>query len=126
MRELSEALEVDWTGGSYTDGEKRELPRAALDASLGCGNPVALATLSAGEVDLGKLKEAGWCASSGAANGASTRSTARLPAGYSSRRTTILEGSDEERLEVFRTVRDEIQGRIEREFVVVRRSSITR
>jgi arsenite methyltransferase len=51
----SEAPGVDWTGGSYSEGEKRELPRAALDASLGCGNPVALATLSPGEVvlDLG-------------------------------------------------------------------------
>ena len=51
----SEAPEVDWTGGSYSGTEKRELPQAALDASLGCGNPVALATLSPGEVvlDLG-------------------------------------------------------------------------
>jgi arsenate reductase (thioredoxin) len=35
-------------------------------------------------------------------------------------------GSDEERLELFRSVRDEIQGRIEREFVGERRSSSTR
>ena len=51
----SEAQEVDWTGGSYSEGEKRELPRAVVEASLGCGNPVALATLSPGEVvlDLG-------------------------------------------------------------------------
>jgi arsenite methyltransferase len=51
----SEAPGVDWTGGSYSEGEKRELPQAALDSSLGCGNPVALATLSPGEVvlDLG-------------------------------------------------------------------------
>ena len=51
----SEAPEVDWTGGSYSEGEKRELPQAAVEASLGCGNPVALATLSPGEVvlDLG-------------------------------------------------------------------------
>jgi len=51
----SEAPEVDWTGGSYSEGEKRELPWAAVEASLGCGNPVALATLSPGEVvlDLG-------------------------------------------------------------------------
>jgi SAM-dependent methyltransferase len=51
----SEAPGVDWTGGSYSQGEKEELPQAALDASLGCGNPVALATLSPGEVvlDLG-------------------------------------------------------------------------
>jgi arsenite methyltransferase len=51
----SEAQDVDWTGGSYSGSEKGELPQAALDASLGCGNPVALATLSPGEVvlDLG-------------------------------------------------------------------------
>jgi arsenite methyltransferase len=51
----SEGSGVDWTGGSYSEGEKRELPQAALEASLGCGNPVALATLSPGEVvlDLG-------------------------------------------------------------------------
>ena len=43
------------TGGSYSEAEKRELPRLAADASLGCGNPVALATLAPGEVvlDLG-------------------------------------------------------------------------
>jgi arsenite methyltransferase len=42
-------------GGSYSGGERRELPQAAVNASLGCGNPVALATLSPGEVvlDLG-------------------------------------------------------------------------
>lgn len=51
----SEAPGVDFTGGSYSEVEKRELPRAAVEASLGCGNPVALATLSPGEVvlDLG-------------------------------------------------------------------------
>src|ERR687893_2828383 len=51
----SEAPDVDWAGGSYSGAEKRELPRAAVEASLGCGNPVALATLSPGEVvlDLG-------------------------------------------------------------------------
>jgi arsenite methyltransferase len=51
----SGAEDVDWTGGSYSGTEKAELPQAALDASLGCGNPVALATLSPGEVvlDLG-------------------------------------------------------------------------
>jgi arsenite methyltransferase len=51
----SEAPEVDWTGGSYSGAERRELPQAAVDASLGCGNPTALATLSPGEVvlDLG-------------------------------------------------------------------------
>ncbi|MCA1687898.1 MAG: hypothetical protein LC714_04760 [Actinobacteria bacterium] len=54
----SEAPGVDWTGGSYSEGEKRELPQSALDASLGCGNPVALATLSAGEVVLDQAE--GW------------------------------------------------------------------
>ncbi len=49
------AFEVDLTGGGYSEDERRELPKAAVEASLGCGNPVALATLSPGEVvlDLG-------------------------------------------------------------------------
>ncbi|CAA9474712.1 MAG: SAM-dependent methyltransferase DSY4148 (UbiE paralog) [uncultured Rubrobacteraceae bacterium] len=49
------ALAVDMTGGSYSGEEKGELPRLAAEASLGCGNPVALAALSPGEVvlDLG-------------------------------------------------------------------------
>ena len=51
----SEALGVDWTGGGYSAEELKVLPKAAGAASLGCGNPTALATLSAGEVvlDLG-------------------------------------------------------------------------
>src|SRR5215217_955014 len=51
----SEALGVDWTGGGYSAEELKVLPQAAGAASLGCGNPTALATLSAGEVvlDLG-------------------------------------------------------------------------
>jgi arsenite methyltransferase len=51
----SEALGVDWTGGGYSAEELGGLPQAAGAASLGCGNPTALATLSAGEVvlDLG-------------------------------------------------------------------------
>ena len=51
----SEALGVDWTGGSYSAEEMEMLPQAAGAASLGCGNPTALATLSPGEVvlDLG-------------------------------------------------------------------------
>ncbi len=51
----AEVLEVDMTGGSYSETEKRELPQLAADASLGCGNPVALAALTPGEVvlDLG-------------------------------------------------------------------------
>jgi arsenite methyltransferase len=41
--------------GSYSDSERGELPLLAAEASLGCGNPVALAELSPGEVvlDLG-------------------------------------------------------------------------
>jgi arsenite methyltransferase len=51
----SEALGVDWTGGGYSAEELGGLPVAAGAASLGCGNPTALATLSPGEVvlDLG-------------------------------------------------------------------------
>jgi arsenite methyltransferase len=51
----SEALDVDWTGGGYSAEELGALPEAAGAASLGCGNPTALATLSPGEVvlDLG-------------------------------------------------------------------------
>jgi arsenite methyltransferase len=51
----SEALGVDWIGGGYSAEELEMLPEAAGAASLGCGNPTALATLSPGEVvlDLG-------------------------------------------------------------------------
>jgi len=43
------------TGGLYDQTEAAEIPEAALLASLGCGNPTALATLAEGEVilDLG-------------------------------------------------------------------------
>ncbi len=43
------------TSGLYGDGETTGLPGTAVQASLGCGNPVALAELRAGEVvlDLG-------------------------------------------------------------------------
>ena len=43
------------TANLYSDVETGELPEAAVLASLGCGNPTALAELSAGEVvlDLG-------------------------------------------------------------------------
>lgn len=46
---------VDLGRGSYSDEERGELPEKAVGASLGCGNPVALATLAPGEVvlDLG-------------------------------------------------------------------------
>src|SRR5215212_3183974 len=49
------ALEVDMACGSYSEAERSELPQLVADASLGCGNPVALATLSPGEfvLDLG-------------------------------------------------------------------------
>src|SRR5450432_405497 len=43
------------TGGLYDAAEAAQIPEAALLASLGCGNPTALAQLSPGEVvlDLG-------------------------------------------------------------------------
>lgn len=43
------------TGNLYSDTEASGIPEAALLASLGCGNPTALATLSEGEtvLDLG-------------------------------------------------------------------------
>ena len=45
----------DLSSGSYSAEEIGGLPEEAVGASLGCGNPTALATLSAGEVvlDLG-------------------------------------------------------------------------
>jgi SAM-dependent methyltransferase len=51
----STSVIVDLSRGSYSEAERGELPSAAVGASLGCGNPVALATLSPGEVvlDLG-------------------------------------------------------------------------
>jgi len=51
----SEARKVDLTGGSYSEEERAGLPERAVGASLGCGNPTALATLVPGEVvlDLG-------------------------------------------------------------------------
>lgn len=43
------------TGGLYSEGEAGVIPEAAMLASLGCGNPTALAELKPGEVvlDLG-------------------------------------------------------------------------
>jgi SAM-dependent methyltransferase len=43
------------TAGLYEDAQKRQLPEAAVLASLGCGNPTALAALRPGEtvLDLG-------------------------------------------------------------------------
>src|SRR5919202_52210 len=51
----AQAQKVDLSAGSYSADELGELPEHATAASLGCGNPVALATLSPGEVvlDLG-------------------------------------------------------------------------
>jgi arsenite methyltransferase len=51
----SQASKVDLTGGSYSAEELGELPETATAESMGCGNPVALATLSPGEgvLDLG-------------------------------------------------------------------------
>jgi SAM-dependent methyltransferase len=51
----SEARKVSLAAGSYSAEELDVLPEEAVGASLGCGNPTALATLSAGEVvlDLG-------------------------------------------------------------------------
>lgn len=51
------AIEVDGTFGSalYGEGEREGLPAEAVAASLGCGNPTAVADLHAGErvLDLG-------------------------------------------------------------------------
>ncbi len=43
------------TGNLYDDAQKGSLPEAAIQASLGCGNPTALATLNPGDtvLDLG-------------------------------------------------------------------------
>jgi SAM-dependent methyltransferase len=43
------------TSNLYADGEKSAIPEEALSASLGCGNPTALAKLQPGEIvlDLG-------------------------------------------------------------------------
>ena len=53
----SVALEVDesFGGGLYSETERGELPAEALAASLGCGNPLAVADLTPGErvLDLG-------------------------------------------------------------------------
>lgn len=49
------SLAVDITGGSYEGSELGLIPVAAADASLGCGNPTAVADLRPGErvLDLG-------------------------------------------------------------------------
>ena len=38
------------TGNLYSDTEAANIPEAALLASLGCGNPTALASLHEGEI----------------------------------------------------------------------------
>ena len=50
-----ETLEKDLTGGAYTPQELSVIPSQASDASLGCGNPTAVADLSEGDrvLDLG-------------------------------------------------------------------------
>jgi SAM-dependent methyltransferase len=48
--------DVDWVGASrYTDADRDQLPADAVAASLGCGNPLAVADLREGEtvLDLG-------------------------------------------------------------------------
>src|SRR5215210_7798126 len=51
------AIEIDDTFGParYADGEREALPAEAVAASLGCGNPTAVADLSEGDrvLDLG-------------------------------------------------------------------------
>jgi arsenite methyltransferase len=48
---------VDLAHRSYSEAEKGELPQAAVGASLGCGNPTTLATLSPGEVVLERVSK---------------------------------------------------------------------
>lgn len=49
------SLDVDLTAGSYSNDELAAIPTGAADASLGCGNPTAVADLHEGEtvLDLG-------------------------------------------------------------------------
>ncbi|MFZ0037546.1 MAG: arsenite methyltransferase [Candidatus Acidiferrales bacterium] len=51
----SEACCDPITSNLYDDSQKQQIPEAAVQASLGCGNPTALAMLNSGEVvlDLG-------------------------------------------------------------------------
>ena len=51
-----ETLEKDLTDGAYTPEELSVIPAEASDASLGCGNPTAVADLSEGDrvLDLGR------------------------------------------------------------------------
>jgi arsenite methyltransferase len=116
------ALEVDMARGSYSEAERSELPQLAADASLGCGNPVALATLSPGEVvlDLGSgggidvLLSARRVAPGGRAYGLDmTDEMLEL----ARRNQANVENAEfyEVCLRAFRNVRDEIRARIEGE-----------
>jgi ubiquinone/menaquinone biosynthesis C-methylase UbiE len=51
----ADPAETDFTESGYTDSDRQELPEQAALASLGCGNPVAVADLREGDVvlDLG-------------------------------------------------------------------------
>jgi arsenite methyltransferase len=53
--EIGEPPETAFGSALYDEAERRKLPEAALLASLGCGNPTAVAELAEGEVvlDLG-------------------------------------------------------------------------
>jgi arsenite methyltransferase len=74
---ISEEQLVSFGSGLYTNGEQQELPDAAKLASLGCGNPTAVAQLNEGEtvLDLGSgggidvLLSAGRVGSAGRAYG---------------------------------------------------------
>ena len=50
-----ETLDADLTAGTYSQSDISALPTQAVEASLGCGNPTAVADLSEGEtvLDLG-------------------------------------------------------------------------
>ena len=50
-----ETLDADLTAGTYSQADISALPAQAVEASLGCGNPTAVADLSEGEtvLDLG-------------------------------------------------------------------------
>ena len=53
--ESDQTLTTDLTAGTYTSDDLSTIPSAAADASLGCGNPTAVADLAEGEtvLDLG-------------------------------------------------------------------------
>ena len=53
--EAAEAIEASCASRLYSEGELTDLPESVTEASLGCGNPTAIASLQPGEVvlDLG-------------------------------------------------------------------------